>query len=176
MTKRFDRDVIHGKTQKHHIQSLCALNHLDFRQRGTHDYSQLFMTAAKLTLEDDSMSQIFRRMAFNVMARNCDDHTKNFGFILRQGAPWDLAPAYDVTHAYNPKGEWTYQHLMSVNQKFKGIAREDLIAVADRFGIRKSEHALSDVRAAIDNWSEFAQQANLSPTLQSRVAGDLLPL
>ena len=176
MTKRFDRDVVHGKTQKHHLQSLCALNHLDFRQRGTHDYSQLFMTAAKLALDDDSMSQIFRRMAFNVMARNCDDHTKNFAFILRQGAPWNLAPAYDVTHAYNPKGEWTYQHLMSVNQKFKDIAREDLLAVADRFGIRKPENALSDVRAAVDNWSEFAQQANLSSALQSRVAGDLLPL
>jgi serine/threonine-protein kinase HipA len=176
MTKRFDREVIDGKTQKHHLQTLCALNHLDFRQRGTHDYLQLFMTATKLDLDDDAMSQIFLRMAFNVMARNCDDHTKNFGFMLRQGAPWKLAPAYDVTHAYNPKGEWTYQHLMSVNQKFRDITRDDLIAVADRFGIRKSENALSDVRAAIDNWSEFAQCANISSVLQSRVAKDLLPL
>lgn len=176
MTKRFDREVIDGKTQKHHLQTLCALNHLDFRQRGTHDYSQLFMTATKLGLDDDAMSQIFLRMAFNVMARNCDDHTKNFGFMLRQGALWNLAPAYDVTHAYNPKGEWTYQHLMSVNQKFRDITRDDLIAVADRFGIRKSENASSDVRAAIDNWSEFAQRANISSVLQSRVAKDLLPL
>ena len=176
MTKRFDREVIDGKTQKHHVQTLCALNHLDFRQRGTHDYSQLFMTATKLDLDDDAMSQIFLRMAFNVMARNCDDHTKNFGFILRQGAPWNLAPAYDVTHAYNPKGEWTYQHLMSVNQKFRDITRDDLIAVADRFGIRKSENALSDVRAAIDNWSEFTRRANISSLLQSRIAKDLLPL
>lgn len=176
MTKRFDREVIDGKTQKHHLQTLCALNHLDFRQRGTHDYSQLFMTAAKLGLGDDAMSQIFLRMAFNVMARNCDDHTKNFGFILRQGGPWTLAPAYDVTHAYNPNGECTYQHLMSVNQKFRDITRDDLLVVADRFGIRRSENAVSDVRAAIDNWSPFAQRANISSVLQSRVAKDLLPL
>jgi serine/threonine-protein kinase HipA len=174
MTKRFDREVIDGKTLKHHTQTLCAMNHLDFRQRGTHDYSQLLMTASTLGLGDEAMEQIFRRMAFNVMARNCDDHTKNFGFILRQGQAWSLAPAYDVTHAYNPKGEWTYQHLMSVNQKFTDISREDLLAVADRFGIRKPVNALSDVRAAIDNWSQFAKQANLSPTLQDRVADDLL--
>ncbi|MCL2658966.1 MAG: type II toxin-antitoxin system HipA family toxin [Acidobacteriaceae bacterium] len=173
MTKRFDREVVDGKTRKHHLQTLCAMNHLDFRLRGTHDYSQLFMTAAKLGLDDDAMSQIFRRMAFNVMARNCDDHTKNFAFILRQGAAWNLAPAYDVTHAYNSSGEWTYQHLMSVNQKFNDIAREDMMAVADRFGIRRPAHALSDIRAAIDNWSEYARQANLLPTLQDRIAKDL---
>jgi len=176
MTRRFDREVIGGKTLKHHIQTLCAINHLDFRQRGTHDYSQLFMTASELGLDDDAMSQIFRRMAFNVMGRNCDDHTKNFGFILRQGQPWNLSPAYDVTHAYNPIGEWTYQHLMSVNQKFKDISKADLLDVADRFSVRKPENILADVRSAIDSWSQFAKRANLSPSLQKRVANDLLEL
>jgi serine/threonine-protein kinase HipA len=176
MTKRFDREVIGGKTLKHHLQTLCAINHLDFRQRGTHDYSQLFMTARALGLDDAASGQIFRRMAFNVMARNCDDHTKNFSFILREGRPWDLSPAYDVTHAYNPKGKWTYQHLMSVNRKFKDISKQDLLEVADRFGVRKPENVLSDVRAAIHNWSHFAQQANLTPALHSRVAKDLLLL
>jgi serine/threonine-protein kinase HipA len=176
MTKRFDREVIDGKTLKHHIQTLCAVNHLDFRQRGTHDYSQLFMTARALGLEDNALDQIFRRMAFNVMGRNCDDHTKNFGFILRPGQPWNLSPAYDVTHAYNPKGEWTYQHLMSVNRKFKDISKNDLLAVADRFGIRKPENVLSDVRSAIDNWSQFAKQAKLSSALQNSIARDLILL
>src|SRR3546814_7442817 len=74
-------------------------------------------------------------MAFNVMARNCDDHTKNHAFLLREGGRWELAPAYDVTHAYNPNGEWTYQHLMGVNGKFNGIKRDDLMAVAKRFGV-----------------------------------------
>jgi serine/threonine-protein kinase HipA len=176
MTRRFDREVIGGKTVKHHIQTLCAMNHLDFRQRGTHDYSQLFMTASELGLDDDAVNQIFRRMAFNVMGRNCDDHTKNFGFILRQGQPWNLSPAYDVTHAYNPKGEWTYQHLMSVNQKFQDISKADLLEVADRFSVRRPENVLSDVRSAIDSWSQFAKRANLSPSLQKRVANDLLQL
>ena len=176
MTKRFDREVIGGKTVKHHIQTLCAINHLDFRQRGTHDYSQLFMTASELGLDDDALNQIFRRMAFNVMGRNCDDHTKNFGFILRQGQPWNLSPAYDVTHAYNPKGKWTYQHLMSVNRKFKDISKADLLEAADRFSVRKPENILSDVRSAIGSWSQFAKRANLSPSLQKRVASDLLQL
>ena len=117
---------------------------------------------------------IARYLGINLMARNCDDHTKNFGFILRQGQPWALAPAYDMTHAYNPKGEWAYQHLMSVNQKFKDISKGDLLAVADRFSVRKPGNALADVRAAIDNWSHFAKQAHLSPSLQNRVASDLL--
>jgi len=176
MTKRFDREVIGGKTLKHHIQTLCAINHLDFRQRGTHDYAQLFMTASQLGLDDDALNQIFRRMAFNVMGRNCDDHTKNFGFILRQGQPWNLSPAYDVTHAYNPMGEWNDQHLMGVNQKFKEISKADLLEVADRFSVRKPENVLSDVRSAIDSWSQFAKRANLSPSLQKRVAYDLLQL
>jgi serine/threonine-protein kinase HipA len=176
MTRRFDRETIDGRTVKHHVQTLCAIAHLDFRQRGTHDYSQVFMTAHKLGLDDGAVDQIFRRMAFNVMARNCDDHTKNFGFILRQGQPWNLAPAYDVTHAYNPKGEWTYQHLMSVNRKFKDISKDDLLAVADRFGVRRPRNVLSDVRAAIDSWPQFAMQAHLSSRLQNRVAADLLRL
>jgi serine/threonine-protein kinase HipA len=132
------------------------------------------MTIAKLGLGDDAKTQAFRRMAFNAMARNCADHTKNFSFIFKQGAPWALAPAYDLTHAYNPAGEWTYQHLMSVNQKFTGIFREDLLAVGDRFGVRKPELALSDVRAAVDSWSDFAGQANLSESLKDRVAKDLV--
>jgi serine/threonine-protein kinase HipA len=152
MTKRFDREDIGGKTHKHHLQTLCAMNHLDFRQRGTHAYEQLF----------------------NVMARNCDDHTKNFAFLLKQGHSWQLAPAYDVTHAYNPKGEWTYQHLMSVNGKFQDITRVDLLEVADRFGVRKPQAALADVRAAVDNWSSFAADAGIPSSLRDRVALDHL--
>jgi serine/threonine-protein kinase HipA len=173
MTRRFDRDVTtSGQTRKHHIQTLCAMNHLDFRQRGTHAYAQLFLTMAKLSLADEAVSQAFRRMVFNVMARNCDDHTKNFAFLLKQGGPWELAPAYDVTHAYNPRGEWTYQHLMSVNGKFQGITRDDLLEDADRFSVRKPREILADVRAALENWPEFALQAGLEASLRDRVAAD----
>jgi hypothetical protein len=121
MTHRFDREVVRGKTIKHHVQTLCAMNHLDFKQRGTHAYSQLFMTVARLGLDHEAVRQTFRRMALNVMSRNCDDHTKNFSFILKQPQNWELAPAYDIAHAHNPKGQWTYQHLMSVSRKFDDI-------------------------------------------------------
>ena len=93
MTHRFDRDIVAGQTVKHHLQTLCALDHLDFKQRATHSYSQLFMAIVRLELGDGALSQAFRRMAFNVMARNCDDHTKNFSFRLKRGGAWELAPA-----------------------------------------------------------------------------------
>ena len=173
MTRRFDRDVTtNGQTRKHHLQTLCAMNHLDFRQRGTHAYAQLFLTIARLKLGDEAVSQAFRRMAFNVMARNCDDHTKNFAFLLKQGMSWELAPAYDVTHAFNPKGEWTYQHLMSANGKFQGITRNDLLEDADRFSVRKPREILAEVRAALENWPEFALQAGMETSLRDRVASD----
>jgi serine/threonine-protein kinase HipA len=175
VTRRFDRGVVKGRTIKHHVQTLCALNDLDFKQLSTHAYAQLFMVVAQLGLGDDAISQVFRRMALNVMARNCDDHTKNFSFILKEGGNWQLAPAYDVTHAYNPKGEWTFQHLMSVNGRFKNITRADLLAEADRFGVRRANDLLSDVRAALENWPSHAKEAGLSDATSDRVAADFRP-
>jgi serine/threonine-protein kinase HipA len=176
MTRRFDRDVVKGKTIKHHVQTLCAMNHLDYKQRGTHSYSQLFMTAADVGPGDESVRQVFLRMAFNVMSRNYDDHTKNFSFILKEGQGWELAPAYDITHAHNPRGEWTYQHLMSVNGKFDGITRADLMAEADRFGVPKPEELLSDVRSALANWPEHAKEARLDKNKADELARDFLLL
>jgi len=172
MTKRFDRDVRKGRTVKHHMQSFCALSHLDFKQRATHTYAQLFMAIVKLDLGDETTAEIFRRMAFNVMARNCDDHTKNFGFLLKQDRNWELAPAYDVTHAYNPRGEWTYQHLMSVNGRFDDITREDLLVEADRFGVRRAKDLLADVRGTLENWITFANEAKLGMATADRVSKD----
>ena len=172
VTRRFDREVIDGGTIKHHVQTLCAMDHLDFRQRGTHAYAQLFLIVQRLKLAEPAMEQAFLRMCFNVMARNCDDHTKNFAFLLKQGQDWELAPAYDVTHAHNPKGEWTYQHLMSVNGKFNHITRDDLLQEADRFGVRRPKDILTDVRTALDNWPAFAREAGLSAPTSDRVAAD----
>ena len=174
MTRRYDRQIVEGRTVKHHVQTLCGMDHIDFRQRGTHAYAQLFLAIKRLKLGDGAFEQAFRRMCFNVMARNCDDHTKNFGFLLRKGEPWRLAPAYDVTHAHNPQGEWTYQHLMSVNGKFDGITRDDLLEEGDRFMVRRPKDLLSDVRAAIDNWSTYAKEAALGESSRDRVAADFL--
>ncbi|MBK8793930.1 MAG: type II toxin-antitoxin system HipA family toxin [Holophaga sp.] len=168
MTRRFDRD---GNT-KHHVQTLCAMEHLDYKQRATHAYGQAFMAIAKLQIGADGTDDLFRRMAFNVMSRNCDDHTKNIAFILKRGKSWALAPAYDVTHAYNPKGEWTYQHLLSVNGKFNDITRADLLQEADRFGVRNPLKILSEVAGAIASFPQFAQTAGLQSSKADLVAKD----
>lgn len=165
MTKRFDRDG----NAKHHLQTLCGLAHLDYRQRATHDVSQLFLAIDRLRLGYPAMEEAFRRVAFNVMASNCDDHTKNVAFLLREGGAWELAPAYDLTYAYNPKGEWTYQHLMSVNGKFAGVEREDLMVVADRVGIGTARQVLQQVGQAVSSWPDFAARAGVSPSEATRI-------
>ena len=168
MTKRWDRD---GNT-RHHIQSLCGLAHLDFNQRGTHAYEQLFQAMDQLNLGTESKQQVFRRVALSVMAANCDDHTKNHSFILKEGADWAIAPAYDLTHAYNPMCEWTSEHLMSVNGRFTDIRRKDLMAVADAVGVPDASALLADVRSALDGWSEQAKLAGLDALERDRVAKD----
>jgi serine/threonine-protein kinase HipA len=144
--------------------------HLDYKQKGSHDYNQLFLTINKLQLGYDSLEEAFRRMAFNVMAANCDDHTKNISFLLREGGSWELSPAYDITHAFNPKGEWTYQHLMSVHGKFTEITRADLLVVAERFGIGTASKVLKQVAEAISSWHDFAKQSAVSPVEINRIA------
>jgi len=162
LTKRFDRADDGGRI---HSLTLCGLAHLDFRQRGTHDYAQLFQAANQLGLTHEDRTEIFRRMVFNVYAANCDDHTKNHSFTLAgPGQSWQLSPAYDVTHAYNPAGAWTYQHLMSVNGEFSAISMDDLLAVADRHQVADAKAAIADVRSAVNAWADFARAAGLSKT------------
>jgi serine/threonine-protein kinase HipA len=158
MTRRFDRDG----NNKHHLQTLCAMAHLDFNQIGVHDYAQYFQTIQRLNLGYEALEQAYRRMAFNVMAANCDDHSKNFSFILRQGQAWALAPAYDLTFAFDPANKWTRQHLMGVNGKFASVTMEDMLAVAERFAIGRAPRVLREVRQAVAVWPEFASQARVS--------------
>ena len=172
MTKRFDREG----NRKHHLQTLCSMAHLDYKQKATHDYHQLFLTIDRLGLGYDASEEAFRRMTFNVMAANRDDHTKNISFLLRQDGAWELAPAYDLTHAYNPGGQWTYQHLMAVNGKFDGITRDDLLAVADRFGVGTAAKVLVRVGEAVAAWPDFAKQAGVSQSEADRVGGHHLLL
>ena len=167
MTRRFDRDG----NRKHHMQTLCAMAHLDYKQAASHDYTQLFQAIDKLDLGYEALEEAFRRMAFNVMAANCDDHTKNYSFLLREGEGWSLAPAYDVTYAHEPKNKWLFQHLMSINGKFTGITREDLMTVANRFGIGTATKVLKQVGDAVKEWSAFATSSNVSPKERDRISG-----
>lgn len=166
MTKRFDRE---GKSTKHHTQTLCAMNHIDYKKKSTNSYEQLFITLSELTLPHDAYVEAFRRMIFNIMGRNCDDHSKNVSFKLKEGSDWELSPAYDVTFAHNPKGEWTNQHLMSVNGKFKDISAGDIIAVADRFGVGEVRQLLTDVRDTIMSWPTYAKEAGLNKDEMNRI-------
>ncbi len=165
MTRRFDRDGNH----KHHLQSLCAMAHLDYKQKATHDYSQFLQTVVRLGLDYAALEEAFRRIVFNVMAVNCDDHTKNISFMLREGGQWELAPAYDVTYAFNPSGECTWQHLMAVNGKFTTISQADLLAVADRFGVGTAHKVIRQVQDAVAAWPDFAKQAGVSPVESNRI-------
>ncbi len=122
------------------------------------------------------MEEAFRRTAFNVMAANCDDHTKNTSFLMREGGAWELAPAYDVTHAYNPKGEWTYQHLMSVNGKFRDITRDDLLELADQSGVGTAPQVLKQVGGAVAAWPDFAAKAGIRAPDRKRVGEHLRAL
>jgi serine/threonine-protein kinase HipA len=167
MTKRFDR--AEGNI-RHHMQTLCAMNHLDYKKKGTNSYEQLFITINKLSLPYEQKEEAYRRMVFNIVGKNCDDHTKNISFRLRQGHPWELAPAYDISFAHNPKGEWTHQHLMSINGRFKDFTRGDLLALADRFGIGNAAKVIEQVVTAIAMWPSFSAQALVPKVVAGQIA------
>lgn len=170
MTRRFDRAADGTKI---HMQTLCALGHLDFRLIGAHDYAQLFDMLSRLGLGPGARAEVYRRMVFNVAAANCDDHTKNFSFLLAKDGGWELSPAYDVTHAHNSQSRWTAQHLMSVNGRFAGIDGHDLAEVADRFAVPSPRPIVLDVLEAVDRWPDFAGEAQVSVDANAEVAANI---
>lgn len=169
MIKRFDRN----HNIKIHMQTLCAMAHMDYKAKGVHSYNQLFNTIQSLKLPREDLVEAFRRMAFNALSKNCDDHPKNFSFLLPQGGVWRLSPAYDVTFAHNPNGQWTYQHLMSINGKFKDFTEDDFFKVADRFGVGEMKTILKDVKDAVSQWREFAKTAGVSQSQIDLIASYL---
>ncbi len=171
MTKRFDRE---GGDIKHHIQTFCAMKHFDFNAVTSFSYEQLFQTMRELRLSYPEAEQMFRRMVFNVLARNCDDHTKNFSFILKKGSDWKLAPAYDICHAYRPNSEWVSQHALSINDKRKDITKEDLLIVGKSINSKKSKEIIDETDNTIRNWKVFADEVKVSPNLRDAIAKTLI--
>ncbi|MEX1189463.1 MAG: type II toxin-antitoxin system HipA family toxin [Bacteroidia bacterium] len=166
MTKRFDRE---GSSTKHHVQTLCAMQHFDFNQVNSYSYEQLFQTMRMLKLDYPQAEQMFRRMVFNVYAVNCDDHTKNFSFILKQNSTWRLAPAYDVCFSYDPKSIWVSQHALSILGKRKEIADEDLLEMAYRNNIRKPDEILAQIKDVVSRWDEYASQTSVDEKLKNHI-------
>ena len=166
MTKRFDR--AHGKG-KIHVQTFCAIRHYDFNEITLYSYEELFETMRMLSLSYPEAQELFRRMVFNVMARNCDDHTKNFAFMMNTSGAWKLSPAYDVCHAYRPGSEWVSQHALSMNGKRKNITRKDLIAVGKSMNIKNTEEIMDKVAIAVSNWDDYAILVNIEDKLRDAI-------
>ena len=158
MTKRFDRQ----NGRKIHIQSLCGLAHYDFNMAGATSYEQAFAIMRKLHLSKADAVQQYRRMVFNVMARNQDDHTKNMAFLMDREGHWKLSPAFDVMYSHNPAGKWTNQHQMTLNGKRDNFTLQDIIAVGESISIPKPQAVIREVRDSVERWPEFAQKAGVS--------------
>ncbi|PWK50100.1 type II toxin-antitoxin system HipA family toxin [Pleionea mediterranea] len=160
ITKRFDR---FDNGDKLHVQSLCAINHLDFNMAGAHSYEQAFSVMDKLELSKDDKLQQFKRMVFNAVTRNQDDHTKNIAYVMNKAGKWRLSPAFDVCFSYNPDGLWTAQHQMSINGKRDNFQREDLLAVAKIANIKKqdAEDILEQILSITTSWLNYANKADV---------------
>lgn len=168
MTKRFDRK----NGEKLHMQSLGALAHMDFNNPRTNSYEEAFAVMRKMNLSYPEMVEFYRRMVFNDYARNFDDHVKNISFLMDKTGTWTLAPAYDVTFSYNPGSIWVNSHQMLINGKSSDINKEDLYAVALSAGIRKADanRCIEQVREAVNNWQNFAQEVELSENYAESIA------
>lgn len=173
MTKRFDRE---DGSIKHHIQTFCAMKHFDYNLVTSYSYEQLFQTMRELKLNYQDAEQLFKRMVFNVVARNCDDHTKNFAFKLKQNAKWELAPAYDICHAYQPKHQWISHHALSINGKRSNINKEDLLAIGKSIKNKKAEVTIEVICKTVRNWKSFANDVKVAPKLRDELGHTLVEL
>lgn len=171
MTKRFDRTDTGDKI---HMQSLCGMRHFDFNQVGVYSYEQVFETMRMLRLSYPEAEQLFIRMVFNVLARNCDDHTKNFAFLMDQTGKWTLSPAYDICHAYRPGSLWVSSQSLQVNGKREGITDADFLEIARKMNIKKPEEKIGRVRKAVKRWNEFAEEVKVEPKLRDSIQATLL--
>ncbi|TNF41094.1 MAG: HipA domain-containing protein, partial [Cytophagales bacterium] len=171
MTKRFDRTDTGDKI---HMQSLCGMRHFDFNQVGVYSYEQVFETMRMLRLSYPEAEQMFIRMVFNVLARNCDDHTKNFAFLMNQSGKWTLSPAFDICHAYRPGSLWVSSQSLQVNGKREGIGDVDFLEIARKMNIKKPEEKIGQVRKAVKRWNEFADEVQVDPKLRDSVQATLL--
>lgn len=155
MTRRFDRE---GGNLKHHVQTWCAMNHFDFNEVTSYSYEQLFQTMRELRLPYPAAEEMYRRMVFNVIAQNCDDHTKNFAFRLKKERKWELSPAYDMCHAYRPGSLWVSQHALSINGKRQHITKDDLESLAKAMNIKKPIATIDHINSVVKKWPEFAEE------------------
>ena len=169
LTKRFDRE----NGRKVHMQTLCGMAHYDFRLLRGYSYEQAFNVMRALRLTYAEAREMFRRMVFNVAVRNQDDHTKNISFLMGEDGKWRLSPAYDMGYAYNPQGGWTSQHQMSINGKFDGITRSDLLSFASANGIKDAAEVIDQVLNSTARWPEMAREVGVPEEMIKGIAGNM---
>jgi serine/threonine-protein kinase HipA len=158
MTRRFDRP---GGGEKLHIQTLCALADMNYNYSTKWSYEQLFSIIRTLGLPHPAIEEQYRRMVFNVVARNCDDHTKNVSFVMNRDGKWSLSPAYDISYAYDPRGVWCYQQQMSVNGKFADFNFDDLEKVGKMQGVKKYKYIIEQICDIVSKWPDYAKGAGI---------------
>ncbi len=173
MTKRFDRE---SHETKHHIQTFCAMKHFDYNLINSYSYEQLFQAMRELKLSYQDAEQMFKRMVFNVIARNCDDHTKNFAFRLKQDGKWELAPAYDLCHAYRPGSGWVSQHSLSINGKRKDITKADLLVIGESIRCKKASAIIDEINGNVNQWKKFADEVGVQAKLRDEIDKTILNL
>ncbi len=161
MTRRFDREA----NAKLHLQSLCAMAHFDFEKVGVYSYEQVFEVMRRLRLPYQDAEQQYRRMVFNVLARNCDDHTKNIAFLMHPNGVWSLSPAYDLCYAYRPGSPWVSMQSLRVNGKRENITIEDFIAVAKKMNIKKPNEIITQIQNVLKQWKTFAKEVGVEKKL-----------
>ena len=172
MSRRFDRLA---RGEKLHMQSLGALAHYDYNAPGAYSYEQALAVIRRLGLPMAAIEEQFRRMAFNIVARNQDDHVKNIAFLMDKAGRWSLSPAFDVTWSYNPDGIWTSRHQMSMNGKRDDFTLEDFRACAKGASMKRgrAETILAEVTAAVTRWPEFAAEAEVMDSWREQIAASL---
>lgn len=164
LTKRFDR--ING--EKIHMQTLCGIAHMDYRLLRGYSYEQAFNVMRGLRLSYAEAQEMFRRIVFNVVIRNQDDHTKNISFLMDKHGKWKLSPAYDMCYSYKPDGSWTSAHQMSVNGKYDGITRKDLLELASRNNIRNASQIMDEVCDICATWPQIAKECDVPQSMVDR--------
>ena len=157
LTKRFDRQ----NGEKIHMQTLCGIAHYDYRNPRSYSYEQAFNVMRALRLPYSQAQEMYRRMVFNVVIRNQDDHTKNISFLMDRQGKWTLSPAYDMGFAYNPKGGWTAQHQMSINGKFDDITRQDLLEFARHNNIKEATEIIDRIGEVSSRWPRLARECEV---------------
>ncbi|MEK9612667.1 MAG: type II toxin-antitoxin system HipA family toxin [Flavobacteriaceae bacterium] len=166
LTQRFDRDV---QGEKIHVHSLCGLLGLDYHNVGSYSYEQYFMVARKLGLGQDALEEMFRRMVFNVLAHNCDDHTKNFSFQMDRTGIWSLSPAFDLCYSYDSANDWVNGHNMKINDKRKQITYSDLMVVGEKFNIKRRKKIFKKVQSVVNSFPTYAEKNKVSLRLHKEV-------